>query len=252
VALGASSGNVLWTSSAGGLGGFSIPTVVGDSIILNGPADNYAFDQLTGASNHFFGTGGSGGGGVTVAYDSARKQIYVRDRGNGLLTAFSYISQNSINQVWQVPANINGGSVAIGADGGIYFTDSTSLPTSLHSIFERDPTDGHVLKTFSTVGEWSFGVTPLLTANSLFITTSANGGQTEVYDLDTSAYVRTLLRGTGGGNGAYHDPGAIFDNGYVLYYSNGFDVYWAVPEPSTLVLAVSIFAPLAAYRRRRA
>jgi hypothetical protein len=247
VALGASSGNVLWTSHAGGLGGQSIPTVVGDSVILNGPADDYAFDQITGASNHFFGTGGSGGGGETVAYDSARKQIYVRDPGNGLLTAFSYTSQSSISQVWQVPASINGGSVAIGADGGIYLADSTSL----HGLFERDPTDGHLIKSISVATEFSFGVTPLLSANSLFIWSATGGVRTDVYDLDTFAFVRTLPKGRGGFNTAYQGPGAIFDNGYVLYHTNGFDVYWAVPETSTLVLAVGIFAPLAAYRRRR-
>jgi hypothetical protein len=248
VALGASSGNVLWTSSAAGLGGFSIPTVVGDSIILNGPADNYAFDQLTGASNHFFGTGGSGGGGETVAYDSARKQIYVRDPGNGLLTAFSYTSQSSISQVWQVPANILGGSVAIGADGGIYLADSTSL----HSLFERDPTDGHLIKSISMATQFSNGVTPLLSANSLFIWSSE--GQTKVYDLDTFALIRTLPKGRGDSNTAYQGPGAIFDNGYVLYRQDGstggFDVYWAIPEPSTLLLAVIALAALPTRRRK--
>src|SRR5205823_7137278 len=42
VALGANSGTVMWTASGAGLGGFSIPTIAGDSIILIGPADNYA------------------------------------------------------------------------------------------------------------------------------------------------------------------------------------------------------------------
>jgi hypothetical protein len=247
VALGASSGNVLWTSQASGIGGQSIPTVVGDSVILTGPEDYYAFDQLTGASNHFFGNGSGGGGGETVAYDSARKQIYVRDPGNGLLTAFSYTSQSSISQVWQVPANINGGSVAIGADGGIYLTDSTSL----HSLIKRDPTDGHLLKSISVAFEFSFGATPIVSANSLFVWSTEFGPVTEVYDLDTFTRVRFLPKGRGGSNTAYQGPGAIFDNGYVLYYSSGFDVYWAVPEPSTLVLAVGIFAPLAAHRRRR-
>lgn len=243
VALGASSGNVLWTSYGAALGGSSIPTVVGESVILTGPGDYYAFDQLTGASNHFYGTGGSGGGGVTVAYDSLRKQFYVRDHEN--LTAYSYTSQTSISQVWQMPANVNGGSVAIGADGGIYFTDSTSL----HSLFERDPTDVHLVKSISMAAEYSFGATPTLSANSLFICDSEVVGQTKVYDLNTLALVRTLPKGRPGSNSAYQGSGAIFDNGYVLYHSEGFDVYWAVPEPSTLILAVGIFSQLAICRR---
>jgi hypothetical protein len=224
-----------------------MPTVAGGSVILAGPTNYYAFDQLTGASNHFFGNG-NGGGGVTVAYDSARNQIYVRDRDNGLLTAFSYTSQSSISQVWQVPANINGGSVAIGADGGIYLTDSTGL----HSLIERDPTDGHLLKSTNVPFEFSFGVTPIVSANSLFAWSTEFGPVTEIYDLDTFTRVRFLPKGRGGTNTAYQGPGAIFDNGYVLYHTDGFDVYWAVPEPSTaiLVLVVGIFPPLATHRRR--
>jgi hypothetical protein len=247
VVLGASSGNVLWTSFASGIGGQSIPTVVGDSIILTGPEDYYAFDQLSGASNHFFGNGSGGGGGETVAYDSARKQLYVRDPGNGFLTAFSYTSQSSISQVWQVPANILGGSVAIGADGGIYLTDSLSL----RSLIKRDPTDGHILKSVSVAFDFSFGATPIVSANSLFAWSTEFGPVTEIYDLDTFARVRFLPKGRGGSNTAYQGPGAIFENGYVLYHSSGFDVYWAVPEPSSALLAVSIVAMLASRRFRR-
>jgi hypothetical protein len=48
VSLGPVSGSVLWTQT-GQFGGDSIPTVVGDSIILAGPYQYYAFDRATGA-----------------------------------------------------------------------------------------------------------------------------------------------------------------------------------------------------------
>src|SRR5437867_5045701 len=66
VSLGQVSGSVLWTQP-GKFGGDSIPTVVGSSIVLAGPNQYYAFDQATGEVNHFWSTGGEGGGGSTVA-----------------------------------------------------------------------------------------------------------------------------------------------------------------------------------------
>ena len=76
VRLGANSGSILWTQS-GQFGGSSMPTVVGNSIVLAGPGQFYAFDRDTGAPNHFHQGTVHGGGGTTVAYDSARQHIYV-------------------------------------------------------------------------------------------------------------------------------------------------------------------------------
>jgi len=76
VSLGPASGSVRWTRD-GQFGGDSIPTVVGNSIVLAGPGQYYAFDQATGAANHFWSGGINGGGGTTVAYDAARQQFYV-------------------------------------------------------------------------------------------------------------------------------------------------------------------------------
>ena len=56
VSLGTVSGLVLWTQ-IGSFGGQSIPTVVGSSIVLAGPGQYYAFDQATGAANHFWSGG---------------------------------------------------------------------------------------------------------------------------------------------------------------------------------------------------
>src|SRR5205814_7786176 len=67
--LGPTGGSVIWTQQ-GGFGGSSMPTVVGNSIILAGPGQYYAFDRSTGATNHFQAGGISGGGGTTVAYDA--------------------------------------------------------------------------------------------------------------------------------------------------------------------------------------
>src|SRR5207245_8592355 len=81
VSLGPVSGSVLWTQ-IGSFGGQSIPTVVGSSIVLAGPGQYYAFDQSTGAANHFWSGGISGGGGSTVAYDAAHQQLYVLEDYN--------------------------------------------------------------------------------------------------------------------------------------------------------------------------
>lgn len=53
IRLGQTSGSVLWTQS--GLFGYeSIPTVVGSSIVVVWPTQYFAFDQETGAINHFW------------------------------------------------------------------------------------------------------------------------------------------------------------------------------------------------------
>lgn len=71
IKLGPSSGTTLW-SGTGDFGGQSIPTIVGDSVVLAGPGQYYAFDQTTGARNHFHSGDIHGGGGTTVAFDRSR------------------------------------------------------------------------------------------------------------------------------------------------------------------------------------
>jgi hypothetical protein len=92
--------------------------------------------------------------------------------------------------------------------------------------------------------------TPIISGNSIFI----HGGvypSTEVFNINTLEHVMTLGTGQNNAQGSSSTVGAIFNDGIVLHRQNGFDVYLSAPEPSTLVLAASIFAPLAAYRRRR-
>ncbi len=144
VNLGTTSGSVMWTNSGNNMGTDSVPTIVGGSVVIAGPNQYYAFDQLTGASNHFLTSGTSGGGGCPVAFDSARMQFYVRDSVNGFLTAYKYTSNNVIQQVWRDSNSYQGvsGSVSIGADGRIY-------SASPGNVFELDPVDGHVLRSIN-------------------------------------------------------------------------------------------------------
>ena len=236
VNLGANAGSVMWTGS-GSIGGSSMATIVGNSIILAGPDQYYAFDQLTGASNHFFGGTISGGGGVTVAFDSARMEFYVHDDSRNVLEAYSYTNNGAISSIWQVANGSSGGSVSIGADGGVYYA-------TVSGLFERDPTDGHVLRSLSGLA-LSNETTPALSANSIFLYGDAtSGGTTEIFDINTFAHVSSISRGRGDLGTDYQGPGAIFDNGYVLYYhtdttTSGFDVYLAVPEPSAVLLLLT-------------
>ncbi|MEK6644541.1 MAG: PQQ-binding-like beta-propeller repeat protein [Planctomycetota bacterium] len=234
VRLGESSGSVMW-SGTGSFGGQSIPTVCGNSIILAGPGQFYAFDQLTGAMNHFFSGNNYGGGGSTVACDSTSHQFYVKEvmnSGQGFpLAAFSYVDNSQISQLWQQtgPGIGHGGSVAIGQKGSLFSADGATL-------LELDPSDGTVLRSLTGLS-LAGGITPAITGNSIFLMTET---QTQIYDLDSFALRRSLQGSRGSLNTAYDSPGAVFDSGFALDYGNiygsrGFDVF-RVPEPSTLSL----------------
>jgi hypothetical protein len=144
VSLGPVSGSVLWTQT-GEFGGQSIPTVVGSSIVLVGPAQYYAFDQATGAANHFWSGGISGGGGTTVAYDVARQQFYVLEDYNDptpTISAYQYTDNAHITLLWQrIGAGVGGGgSVAIGPNGNVYSAGNSV-------IWELDPATGTTLRS---------------------------------------------------------------------------------------------------------
>jgi hypothetical protein len=223
-----------------------MPTVAGKSVIVAGTDQYYAFDELTGASNHFFGGTISGGGGTTPAFDSARMQFYVRDPIANVLTAFSYTSNSVITQKWQVPESVfsGGGSVSIGTDGGVYIASSMD-----GSILKRDPEDGHILRSVTGL-TLSNDVSPSLSSNALFLYGDAIGGPTtEIFDLNTFAHIKSLPGGRGDKNTPFQSPGAIFDNGYVLYFNpntstGGFEVYLATPEPAAIALATIALATL--------
>jgi outer membrane protein assembly factor BamB len=146
VLLGQANGSVLWTQT-GSFGGFSIPTVVGSSIVLAGPGQYYAFDQVTGAANHFWNGGIFGGGGTTVAYDGARQQFYVLedyDTGATPVSAYHYTDNAHITLLWQrTGAGVgNIGSVAIGPTGNVYSAGNGV-------IWELDPATGATLRSIS-------------------------------------------------------------------------------------------------------
>jgi hypothetical protein len=233
VTLGASGGSLLWTQSAPSISQ-SMPTLVGSSLIIEGTDRHYLYDQLTGAVNVF-----PGGNWKTVAFDSTRMQYYVRSF-LGPLTAYSYTSNGVVSQNWQTSVG-EATSVAIGADGAIFAADSSS-------IYKLDPDNGHVITSVTGL-ELSNSYTPVLTANSLFVYSNT---ATEVFDLNTLAHVKTLTPGAPNSNTPVRSPGAIFDRGYVLYRRPGFDVYFAVPEPSTATVITGVLALLTVRRRSAA
>jgi hypothetical protein len=241
VSLGAMSGSVLWTQT-GEFGGDSIPTVVGDSIVLAGPGQYYAFDQATGAANHFWSGGIEGGGGTTVAYDAARQQFYVLedyDDPTPTLSAYHYAGNANITLLWQrTGAGVGyGGSVAIGPTGNVYSAGNGV-------IWELDPATGTTLRFIP--GLFANGVTPALTNNVLWI---IGESQTFAYDLVTLQLLRAFNGSRGSLNTAYDSPGAFADGYFVLDYGNiygshSFDVYSATgPTPTPTPTATPTATP---------
>ena len=235
VSLGAASGSVLWTQD-GQIGGASIPTVVGNSIVLAGPGQYYAFNQATGAANHFWAGNVYGGGGSTVAYDATRHQFYVveaYDDSTTTLSAYHYTDNAHIRLLWQRTGEGVGSQAAIGPTGKVYSAGNGV-------IWELDPVTGTTLRSIPG----SFAGTPALTNNVLWI----NGeSQTFAYDLVTLQLLRVF-------NGAVSDspfrsPGGFANGYFVLDYGNivgnpSFDVYssplpGAATNPATNVASYS-------------
>jgi len=241
--IGENSGSVIW-SRLGSFGGSSMPTLVGNSVVLAAPGNYYAFDQLTGAMNQFFDETFSGGGGTTVAFDSTRNQFYVKEPTRDWLTAFSYTNNSSITQVWRYSTtNTTGGSVAIGLDGRIYAGGAHS------QLVELDPASGNLLRSLDGI-ELAMGIAPALSANSIFLD---GDGSTDIYDLDTFSHVLSLPGSRGDANSPYNSPGAVFDLGFAIHYGTGssergFDVY-LVPEPPAVILLTAAFLFLNVRRR---
>ena len=250
VTLGAKSGSVAWTVS-GSFGGSSMPTVVGNSVVIAGPGQYYAIDQLSGAENHFHAGNISGGGGTTVAYDAARKEFYVLSAYNtnqfNVLTAYSYTNNNTITQLWQYsgPGVQADSGVAIGPNGKIYSADNSNL-------VELDPTNGNLLRSVTGLS-LANGITPALSRDDVIVYDQNN---TLFYTLKDLTLEKTLPGSRGSLNSPYDGPGALSGNHFLLDYGNifgspGFDVYssqiTSVPEPSSLLLASLAVACLLAF-----
>ena len=218
VLLGPISGSILWTQNVDG--GTSMPTVVGNSIVVAG----YAFDQLTGAANHFYG-GPTGGGGITAAYDSTRSQFYVLDDALNALSAYHYTDNNNITLAWRRSGISNGlsglGSVAVAPNGNVYCADNSIIQ-------EVDPTTGATLNSIS--GSFANGMTPALTQGVLWAYSET---QTLAYDLATRQLLRSFNGSQGSSNDPYSSPGAFSDGYFLLDYggTQGFDVYAGGPTP---------------------
>jgi hypothetical protein len=250
VQLGATSGSVLWTAS-GSFGGSSIPSIIGNSLLLAGPGQYYSIDAATGTANHFHAGGLSGGGGTTVAVDSARNQFYVlEDFSSSIpvaLTAYQYVNNSTIVQKWQKtgPGIESGSSVAIGANGNVYASAGETL-------LEIDPVTGLTLRSKSGQS-FANAVTPIVTANALVAFSQA---QTLFYSLNDLSLVNALPGSRGSSNSPFDSPGAVDDTHFVLDYGRvgsrpGFDVYTApAPEPSATLL-LGLGAAAAVCRRRR-
>jgi outer membrane protein assembly factor BamB len=235
VSLGPVSGSVLWTQT-GSFGGQSIPTVVDSSIVLAGPGQYYAFDQATGAANHFWSGNIFGGGGTSIAYDATRQQFYVLAEYNDItptLSAYHYADNANITLLWQRTGDGigSGGSVAIGPTGNVYSAGK-------YVIWELDPANGTTLRSISSVFPFANGVTPALTNNVLWIIGTF---QVFAYDLVTLQLLRAFDGSRGDLNTAYDSPGAFADGYFVLDYGNiygshSFDVYsLAGPTPKVSV-----------------
>jgi PQQ-like domain len=246
ITLGQTSGTVLWTQF-GDFGGQSIPTAVGTSIVLVGPGQYYAFDQVTGAENHFWSGGVSGGGGTTVAYDGSRHQFYVLEYYNPTpaVTAWHYTDNAHITPLWQrTGAGIYGGAgVAIGPTGKVYSAGDSV-------IWELDPVTGATLR--SIPASFASGVSPAVTNNILWI---MGESQTFAYDLTTLQLLRAFDGSRGSLNTPYDSPGAFADGYFVLDYgvnygSPGFDVYrgatpTATPTPTGTATSTPTPSPTA-------
>jgi hypothetical protein len=258
VQLGATSGSISWT----GAGNFSSgpnPAVLGNSVLVAGPGQYYAYDLQTGARNQFQSGGVSGGGSATIVADAASNRFYVLEAYSGsvlnALTAYSYVNNSTITQLWQRSDTAigNGGNVAVGPDGKLYVANNTTLS-------ELDPTTGATLRSLPG-RQFPNGVAPILSNGDLWIYETTPGGAAGVSAFDLTSFTRVnfFTGGRGSLNSGYDGPGALAGGAFVLDYGNifgqpGFDVYLTpIPEPTSLALcgAAAVGAVWVRRRRRR-
>jgi hypothetical protein len=231
VSLGSTSGFMLWQED-GSIGGFGLPTIVENSIILAGPGQYYSFDRLTGAVNHFYTSNTFGGGGSTVAYDAGRKQFYVvdlyTDSGTRTLSAYRYTDNAHIDLIWQRTGEgvAEGSAAAIGPTGHVYTASS-------REIIEVDPDSGAILGR--AAADFSGRMTPAISDGVLWAFSYSNSPplQTYAFDLCTLQLIRKLPGSRGPLNTAYCSPGAISDNCFVLDAgsTSSFVVYTTTTNP---------------------
>ena len=204
VRLGPTSGTVLWTQSLIIGGQDALPTMVGDSIVLEG----CAYDVVTGERNQFYSPGPSS---ITVTYDSVRRNIYISrpDSPRSSLLAYRYTDNARIDFLWEyIGLGVGWDSVAIGPDGKIY-SNADSL------LLEFDPDTGAILRSVS--GMFATYSVPSLTAGMIWTNSEDN---TTPYDLQTFHPARTLPGGNFangyGACGAFTDGYFVMDHGVLV------------------------------------
>lgn len=222
VRLGQAGGQVLWTAT-GDLGGSSVPTLVGDSVIVFGSLSASAFDQATGAQNQFFTDPLMDlGNGAPVAWNAGRGEFYVRMdytiSGRTRVRAFRYDGQASISQLWtnDTPLDQYGGMVTIGPDDLLHVVRSGEIAV-------LDPDDGSTLK--SVPFPYANGCSPLLSRRVLWVHSET---QTFAYDPPALGLLKVFEGSAGFGLG-FAPLGAFVPGVAALNVSGGgidrLDVY---------------------------
>jgi outer membrane protein assembly factor BamB len=235
--LGANSGTRLWIQP-GSLGGATAPTLMGQSLLGAGPGQYYAYDQATGQVNHFVASALSGGGGAVIASDLARKQFYVPD--GGWLTAYSYVDNDHITQLWSVAMSSLANAISLGKNGDIYTATSSRL-------IELDPATGQELRSVS--GTFAPYAPPVVQGDYVWV----GGSRLYAYDMATLTPIVSMPAASPD----YYSylPAAADDSHLIVNYVNGvgsnrgFLVY-AVPEPSAGICTLGIGLILLTWRPR--
>lgn len=193
---------ILWTQS-GDLGSSSIPAIVGDSVVVVGYGNGYAFDRTTGAKNNFFVDPTSNlNGGAPVACNARRGEFYFKvdysARSETKVRAFRYNNNSSIQLLWTrtTPYVQFGGTVTIGPDDNLYVVGSGEIAI-------LNPDDGSTIKSipFPFVN----GCGPILTRRVLWVYSDT---QTYAYDSQSLELLR-VFNGSAGFNLGFDSLGAF-------------------------------------------
>lgn len=217
VALGRSSGQILWTQE-GDFGSSSAPTIAGESVIVFGAFAGTALDRTTGSPNTFYSTASSANVGGPAVFNAARSDFYVRldyaAEGLTKVLAFHYDNNDAIQLLWTHSTSYVqvGGAVALGADGSIYVVAGSELAM-------LDPADGSTIRSipFSFVN----GCTPALSRGVLW---AYSDKQTFAFDAASLELLQTFESSSGFGHG-FVSPGAFVRGTAALNAATDLAVY---------------------------
>lgn len=221
VALGRSSGQIVWTQE-GDFGGDSVPTLIGDSVIVFGQYAGTALDRTTGSPNIFYSSASSANVGGPAAFNATRSDFYVRldyaSEGVTKVLAFHYDNNNAIQLLWTYSTSYVqfGGAVALGADGSIYVVAGGELAV-------LDPTDGSTIR--SVPFPFVNGCTPALSRCVLWVYSDK-----QTFALDpASLEVLQNFQGSSGFGQGFISPGAFVRGTAALNTAADLDVYRDAP-----------------------